>query len=52
MGKINPIYMSDFYGYLGYLLYQEENGNRKMINRFIKESELLLMIIDDKCKGH
>jgi len=45
------IMIGDFNGHLGYLGYQEENENGKEINKFIEESGLLLMNIDEKCEG-
>ena len=47
------IYMmvGDFNGHLGYLGYQGENENGKIINRFIEESGMILMNIDNKCRG-
>lgn len=41
--------VEDFNCHLGYLRYQEENENRKIVNKFIEDSRLILMNIDEKC---
>ena len=45
------IVLGDFNGHLGYLGNQEENMNGKLINKMIKEEDLILLNIDSRCKG-
>ena len=43
--------VGDFNGHLGYIGYQEENENGKLINEFMSENDLILMNCDEKCEG-
>ena len=43
--------LGDFNGHLGYIGYQEENRNGKIINDFICRHDLILLNTDEMCKG-
>ena len=45
------IIVRDFNSHLGYIGYQEENGNGRIMNRFLNKYDHILMNIDDRCKG-
>ncbi|XP_068203194.1 uncharacterized protein PF3D7_1120000-like [Palaemon carinicauda] len=45
------IIMGDFNGHLGFLGYQEENENGKKILEVINNKNLILLNVDEKCKG-
>ena len=45
------IVTGDFNCHLGYLGYQKENENGAMVNKFIEESGLQLINLDDRCNG-
>ncbi|XP_068205230.1 uncharacterized protein PF3D7_1120000-like [Palaemon carinicauda] len=45
------IIMGDFNGHLGFLGYQEENENGKKILEIINNKNLILLNVDEKCKG-
>ena len=47
----NIIILGDFNGHLGYLGYQEENRNGKIINEMIENNDLILLNIDIECEG-
>ena len=40
-----------FNSHLGYIGYQEENRNGRIMNRFLNKYDLILMNIDERCKG-
>ena len=43
--------LGDFNGHLGYLGYQEENKNGKIVNNFIDRHDLILLNCDERCEG-
>ena len=43
--------MRDFNCHLGFLGYQEENENGRMIMEFIDGNNLILLNSDEKCQG-
>ena len=45
------IITGDFNGHLGFVGYQEENENGRAVNSFMEETGLILLNLDDKCKG-
>ena len=50
-GEIGLIVLGDLNGHLGYLGYQEENSNGRIINDMIEENDLILLNIDERCRG-
>ena len=51
MEEKNLIVMGDFNGHLGYVGYQEENRNGRIVNDLIWRSDLILVNIDEMCRG-
>ena len=47
----NLLIIGDFNAHTGYLGYQEENKNGKLINSFLETNNLVLFNLDEKCVG-
>ena len=43
--------IGDFNCHLGYLGYQQENENGKIVNKFIEETGILVLNVDERCRG-
>ena len=43
--------LGDFNCHLGYLGYQEENQNGRLVQRFVEDNGLVLLNADDRCTG-
>lgn len=49
--ECNVILLGDFNGHIGTIGYQEENHNGKLVNGLIQEHGIILLNLDQKCKG-